>query len=279
MTLQRYRTFRHEYTRLHSVRIAHLVKEEPISWADSEAERERYFRLVSDEVWPDVRHFCMLKARIMRLSFINSTGLSRWASAPFAQEIRGAQKSRTIPAAFFLTACNEEDVDNGLREHLDKPPGGDGSHIEIISWFGYTRPPLPIKPKTHDEILLAPFRRLVDKFDNVRELALIFFQSNRFRLLENISGVFKGLDQLRLSTEPKWTPMVCGLLKGDIDAFILLGRKEMADSEELLEFLKAPVGDFWSSTIPISLYTGKLESIVAPNLELLDPLDIETTEA
>lgn len=271
--MKQFRTFREEFFRVQAVRIAHISRPNGMSWGESNDDRERYRQFLNGNTWRIVNPFCLLKASIVRLYFLSPVDFGRWGGFNRPSGINDFTRSTLIPAELILTACNDDEADNALREILDKPPSRTAlDQVEVISWFGYTRHS-PLEPQDEtpvDNHAWGPFCRLAEKIDEFHQLALIFFQCRRVDVLKSLHGVFNGLDKFQ-TPRTTWTPLICGLLKGNIDAFVILGRsdagepitRQMELADELSEFIgNADLHKnypFWASIIPNYLYLAQNE--------------------
>jgi hypothetical protein len=188
-----------------------------------------------------------------------------------------------IPAEFILSACMDESIDSKLREALcvnshnnyqkNDPP------VQVVSWFGYA------PPATGDNFESCPFRRLYENATDpeiFQQLALIFLQHTNLGLLTDIRKFFSGITVLNLE-KTQWTPLIAGLLWGNVDGFVLLGKKcphpgsWERDQHQLSAFLGDTLlrdreGLFWANVSPVAAYFGDAtgDDLVSENIDILE---------
>jgi hypothetical protein len=293
--MSQYATFRHESKRLQAVRIAHLIPSQPVTWRASAVWRTEYDSYLSRLKWTSLSPYFILKAKIWRVCYLNPADLGRWGGEYLPCHIGAYQASRMIPAELILTACSDDDVDGRLRKELCIPANGAGSgQVEVLSWFGYTPAQLGEAEIDAESLLWGPFHRL-GKFENFNQLAFLFLQHQAIDILTDIRKFFDGLDTLTFADDPVgWKPLLCTLLKGNIDGFLVLGKRGdetdvHAYAEQLSAFLadgtqrraqgEQPKATFWSKVSPIALYFGEVPTgdIVLKNVELLPELQLPVT--
>lgn len=293
--MKQYRTFQHEHKRLQAVRIAHLIQEKPVTWHKSTGKRDGYDNYLSTTQWGNLSPFCLLKGKIWKVYFLNPADLGRWGGEFLPWHIGLYHSSRMIPAEVILTACSDEDVDARLREALSIKRGKYAAvgQVEVLSWFGYATPQKTRRDAIlgEPELLWGPFHvlgNLKTILPLFRQVALVFVQHQSIQILTDIRRFFKGLDVLTLPhAGTKWTPLLCGLLKGNIDGFVLMGRNAdrlPEEAEELSAFLayrssRQRTCAFWRSASPVALYFGETASgdVIGKNLAVLPTLNLPVT--
>lgn len=285
-----YASFHHEARRLHAIRIVHLVEAGTSSLGDSKSKRTKYAEKLGGQLWSEIRPYSLLMASVSEVHYLNPPDLTRWGGLYLPSPIGHFFRSNLIPAAIILTTCSDDEIDNRLREKIAS--SSDHMRVEALSWFGYS----PI-PKESDKHLTAPFRILTENYDSLEDMsqmALVFFQHRKTRELDKIEEVFSGLGELsipqsfsRREISTVWTPFICGLLKGNIDGFVILCRSEKMEgterdyADELSAYLTSPDGPikgFWSKISVISIFLGhRLGEVVEQNIRLLKHLSPSTT--
>lgn len=300
-----YKTFRHESKRLHAIRIAHLiypVRNGPKTWEEAGSRRKSYGTHL-ERKWSHLLPYCLLKADISRVYFLNPADLGRWGGYFLPWRIGNFQRSCMTPTKLIITTCSDEEVDGKLRDALcvlDTDP--DVGQVEVLSWFGYS--PIPPAPSHLPETsetgtrLTGAFRLLGTKsLQTLRplfeQIAFIFLQHQSIEILTDVNRFFEGLNVLKAHLRTRWTPLLCGLLKGNIDGFVLLGKIRGNDAsrddeaEELIShltdraLLQQEGGDFWRKVSAVAVYCGTAaqNDAVGENLVLLDrlPLPVKWT--
>ena len=139
-------------------------------------------------------------------------------------------------------------MDDKVREHLVLQDSGNKWKVEPLSWYGY-----------------GQFRRFIEPNDMAcQNIALVFFQKNQFEDLTDINSVFKGLNQFIDCGKCKWIVSIVGLLKGNIDGFVLLIHEgTAADLSGYAENYRTWLSQvrhkdaFWGKTSPVVVYYGE----------------------
>lgn len=282
-----YESFRYESRRLHAIRLAHViypVKEGPKTW-DEAGPRRNSYRSYLDGKWPHLQPYCVFKADITRVYFLNPADLGRWGGDFLPWRIGNYHRSWMMPTKLIITTCSDEEVDGKLRDALCVPSTNKiVGQVEVLSWFGYS-------PKDHETgmLLMGAFRLLgeqhIEKLKSFfTQIAFVFLQHQSIDILTDVSRFFEGLDVLTVPhLGTKWTPLLCGLLKGNIDGFVLLGKSWVNDAaldneaEELSSYLtdralrKKGDDSFWTRVSPVAVYIAKAaeNDAIDDNLKLL----------
>lgn len=303
--MMRYESFGHEAKRLHAIRLAHLIYpngEGPKTW-DEASPRRRNYAAYLDRKWSHLMPYSLLKAEIRRVYFLNPADLGRWGGDFPAWRIGNHHRSWMMPTKLIATACSDEDVDSKLRDLLCAPSTTQGvGQVEVLSWFGYSPKP-PAWPGgtgagEEDSILTGAFRlvgkrRLQQLRPLFTQIALIFLQHQSIHILTDVNRFFEDLDVLTAGNWTKkhsgtaWTPLLCGLLKGNIDGFVLLGKTcndeaVESEAEQLISRLtdralrRQDQTNFWNRVSAVAVYFGIAaeNDIVQENLVLLDRLPL-----
>lgn len=290
MRMDQYESFRHESKRLHAVRLAHLVyptNGEPSTW-EGAAPRRKMYQTRLGWKWNHLVPYSILKAEVRRVYFLNPADLGRWGGDFLPWRIGDHHRSYMMPTTLIFTATSDEEVDSKLRDAFCVPKtDAEIGQVEALSWFGYSSKPPAINP---------PFQLLgtgtVNELKSLfTQMAFIFLQHQSIDILTDVTMFFNNLDVITAGTwtgahhGTRWTPLLCGLLKGNIDGFVLLGKQWVSDAafdteaEELISHLTDRAlrkkGDgFWTSVSPVAVYfaSASENDLVVTNLELLHRL-------
>lgn len=278
-------SFRHQNIQFQAIRIAYLTSLDSKPFLrfidrDTKDLRESYSAYLRTN-WENFSPYCFLKSEIETVCYFNPADLARWGGQFPPTTISDYQEARMLPVSLILTGTIDEVVDGKLRETLAGP---DDMQVEIFSWFVY-----------------KSFRACMATLhkNQFAQTSLVFLQKSNTSRLTDERSFFADLKDFSLS-RGRWKPLLVGLLKGNIDGFILYGKVETAEEEadrasnreELAaclasKSLRQQLGGsrFWGEASPIVAYFGyTLDSyIVESNFGLLErsflrqPAPVEAT--
>ena len=249
-------SFRHQNIQFQTIRIAYLTSRDDkpsLRFIDRETKelREKYSVYLRTN-WDHFSPYCFLKSEIETVCYFNPADLARWGGQFPPTTINSYQEARMLPVSLIFTGAIDEVVDAKLRERLAGP---DDLQVEVFSWFVYNS----------FRACMGTLRK-----SDFAQTALVFLQKSNTSRLTDERSFFSDLKEISL-TRGRWRPLVVGLLKGNIDGFILYGKigstEEEADRTSNIEELASCLASkslrerlggtqFWSEASPILAYFG-----------------------
>lgn len=262
-----YASFNEEAKRFHVIRICHLISHHRRESADTIRDHQDIYRTnLENTKWKNLQRFCGLRFEIRKTCYLNPVDIGRLGGEFLPLFIGDCFESYMIPLSGFLCMTSNESVDEKVREYLVFSGKWNRWKIEPLSWYGYKE-----------------FRRLIDPDEmKAQNVALVFFQKKESTNLTKIDEVFLNLKPLINCGGKKWIVAIIGLLKGNIDGFVLLlhkGREEdlLKNAESLSTWLsqeRQRREGFWEKTSPVVVYYGSRIIPVEENLVFLNKSNV-----